>query len=814
MRTPSSHATKFLASLAAFCLVGILASAARGEDWYSWRGPEQTGVSREVDLPERWSPDPNAPDNNLIWKAPYGGRSTPIVMNGRVYLINSAGEGVNEQERVICFDANTGKLLWEHKFNVFLTDIVSIRLGWTNLAGDPTTGNIYAHGTQGLFFCFDRDGKILWSRSLTEEYGRISGYGGRVTSPVIAGNLVIVGMLNASWGELARGGNRFLAMDKHTGAVVWWGSTGLPPRDTYYSVPVIAEINGERLVISGGGDGGVHAFKANTGEKVWSYVFGEGAINCSPVVHGSRVYVGHGEENPDTNKQGRVICLDAAQVTNGKPKLVWEKAGIKVKYCSPVLHEDRLYVCDEGAQMYCLDASKGTQLWRFKYGRNAKGSPVWADGKIYIGEVNAKFHILKPGPKKCEELHVQYFPSPDGVSDVEINGSPAVANGRVYFMTRDELYCIGKKDRTAPEAAPVPPMPPNDERAASDAKPTHLQVVPADVVLHPGESAKFTARMFDDHGNWVRDVAAKWSAAPMLPPPPPPGVARPTAESSAPARSSIQRVSPSGVGSRGSTPAAATPPAPPPLQAEMSQDGTLTIAEAPPGQFGGVVAEFKGLTARARVRVAPVLPYRNDFEKVPEGRTPGGWVNCQGKFAVREKDGSKVLVKLAENASPLVARSHAYIGMPTLKDYTIQVDVQGGKQRDDMPDMGVVASRYTFFLDGNKQRLRLVSWDAVPRVDKSIDWPWKPGVWYRMKLTVDQQGDHAVARGKIWERAEQEPDAWTIEFSDPTPNREGSPALYGYATGILENQRGAEIYYDNLIVTPNKQAGHRTEGRR
>ena len=69
------------------------------------------------------------------------------------------------------------------------------------------------------------------------------------------------------------------------------------------------------------------------------------------------------------------------------------------------------------AQMYCLDAATGKQLWRHKYGRNAKGSPVWGDGKIYIAEVNAKFHILKPGPKSCEELSVQYFPSPDGTSE-------------------------------------------------------------------------------------------------------------------------------------------------------------------------------------------------------------------------------------------------------------------------------------------------------------------------------------------------------------------------------------------------------------
>src|SRR5207249_8790666 len=143
--------------------------------------------------------------------APYGGRSTPIVMNGRVYLINDAEEGtINEQERVMCFDANTGAKLHEYRFNIFFTDIVSVRVGWTNVVGDPETGNVYAHGVQGLLFCFDgKNGEVKWQKSLTEEFGRVSGYGGRVTSPIIDEDLLILGMINSNWGEYARGGNRF-----------------------------------------------------------------------------------------------------------------------------------------------------------------------------------------------------------------------------------------------------------------------------------------------------------------------------------------------------------------------------------------------------------------------------------------------------------------------------------------------------------------------------------------------------------------------------------------------------------------------------
>jgi outer membrane protein assembly factor BamB len=767
-------ANKIMSGFNVLCLL-VTATSGKAADWTHWRGPEQTGVARDTNLPDHWSPDPNAANNNLIWKQSYGGRSTPLVMKGHVYIINNAGQGLCEQERVMCFDADSGKLLWEHKFNVWHTDIVSVRLGWTNLAGDPETGNVYAHGTQGLLFCFDENGKILWKHSLTEEYGRISGYGGRVTSPIVDGDLVIIGMLNASWGDQSRGGNRFLALDKRTGAPVWWGSTGAQPKDTYYSVPVVAVINGERLVISGSGDGGVYAFRVRTGEKVWGYTFGSGAVNCSAVVSGNLVFIGHGEENLDTNKQGRVICLDASKVKDGKPHVVWDRPGLKVKYCSPIVHDGRLYVCDEIAQMYCLDASTGKTIWRHKYGRNAKGSPVWADGKIYVAEVNAKFHILKPGAKSCEELHVQFFPSPDGVSDVEINGSPAVANGRIYFMTRDQLFCIGKKE--SPEhAASIPPEP-AESQVASDAKAHHLQIIPAEVALEPGQSSQYRARLFDAHGHFLREVTPRWSVGPMpLPVPPPPA-------------------------------AAANPPI---LKGSITDQGQLVVVKQVPGQFGSVIAEADGLKAVGRVRVMPALPYKQDFEKVKEGTAPAGWVNCQGKFAVQQKDGSRVLVKLAANANPLVARANAYVTTPWVTDYSIQSDIMGMRKHDDMPDAGVVANRYTLMLDGNKQRLRLLAWEALPRVDKSIDWPWQPNVWYRLRLDVEVQGDKAMVRGKAWPRDQAEPENWTVEFEDPCPNREGSPALYGYATGILDNKPGAEIYYDNLVIAPNKT----TEGRK
>src|ERR1051326_163514 len=78
-------------------------------DWLHWRGPDQTGASAETNLPDKFSLDPKDPKSNLLWKAPYGTRSTPLIMAGKVYIIDDdPPEGIREGERVMALDAATG----------------------------------------------------------------------------------------------------------------------------------------------------------------------------------------------------------------------------------------------------------------------------------------------------------------------------------------------------------------------------------------------------------------------------------------------------------------------------------------------------------------------------------------------------------------------------------------------------------------------------------------------------------------------------------------------------------------------------------
>ena len=132
------------------------------------------GVSLEKSLPTQWSPA----GRNLAWKAPYGGRSAPIILGDRLFLQNSVGEGETRQERVLCLDANNGKLLWEHRFNVYLSDVPLHRVGWASPVADPASGNVYAFGVGGTLLALSRGGRLLWERSLSENFGLITTHGG------------------------------------------------------------------------------------------------------------------------------------------------------------------------------------------------------------------------------------------------------------------------------------------------------------------------------------------------------------------------------------------------------------------------------------------------------------------------------------------------------------------------------------------------------------------------------------------------------------------------------------------------------------
>ena len=640
-------------------------------------------------------------------------------------------------------------MLWEHRFNVFHSTIPFNRLGWTSLAGDTETGYIYAHTISGVFACFDKDGNVVWSRSLTEEFGRFTGYGGRTVTPVVDKDLVILSFLNTSWGSHAAMRHRYFAFDKKTGEVVWTTTPGGPPKDTTYPVSVVAEIDDRRLLIDGNSDGHVYAMDVQTGEKVWGFQVSQGPLNASVVVDGTRAYASHNRENTDTTVMGRVVCIDGTGTGDvTKTHELWRVDGIEAGYSSPAIADGRLYVVDSAANLHCLNGETGEVHWTHSLGTVGKGSPVVADGKIYVTEVNGHFHILQPGENECKTLSTIQIEREPG-HYAEIYGSPAIADGRVYFTTEEGLYCLGVQG-----ASPSP----SDDLVvqwtgewASTGAPASIQIVPTEVLAQPGDKLQFEGRPFTAGGAHAdHATAAGWSLDGLL--------------------------------------------------GTIDANGKLTLEPSAVGQAGTVSAKINyingarvrvtSLQSSARVRVIPLLPWQEDFESIEVGKSPPHWVRATNRFVVREMDGNKILVKPPARRG--LHRSNVYIGPSNMKDYTVQVDLLGTKPKRNMPDMGLIANRYTLEMQGNHQRLQVLSWRSDLRMAKWIDFKWEPNVWYTMKMTVDIVDDTAHVKGKVWVRGEREPEEWTIIVEDPLPNREGSPGIYGYSP--------AEIYYDNLKV--------------
>jgi outer membrane protein assembly factor BamB len=734
-----------LAALAALAATGAGPSAA---DWPSWRGPRQDGSAADVGLISKWSPA----GENLIWRADLSGRSTPVVVGGRVCANGRIGSGVTRQESVACFDAGTGRQLWQHALDVYLTAVPFSRVGWGNLTADLETGNVYALGVGGLLYCFDRDGRVVWWRSLTEELGLISGVGGRTHSPLVDEDRLILSFVNAGWGDQGVPRHRTFAFDKRTGELRWVSSPGEAPQDTnIQTTPVVAEIGGRRLLVEGQADGWVYALAARTGEKVWAFHLSRGALNNTVAVHDKVVFATHGEENLDTGLMGRVVAIDATGTGDvTRTHELWRNDELAATFASPLYHDGLLYVVDNAGALAALDAATGKILWRHKLGTIGKASPTWADGKLFVAEVNGRFHILRPSRAGVEVLDQQRLQLADGSRFAEIYGAPAVAYRRIYFAAESGLYCLG--DKSVPFAAPAPaataaPAPANAAAGAA----RYLQVVPADVLVRPGEPVRFRGLALDEHGLPVTGAGeVAWSAA----------------------------------GLAGS------------LDARPGRLGETTFV-ADPGkgfQTGEIAARAGALTAKARVRVVPDLPWREDFAALAAGASPPGWVGAPGKFVVKATPEGKVLAKPPVQRG--LNRSNAYIGPPALHDYTVQADLLGTRTGLVRPDMGLVASGYVLDLMGANQRLQLRAWDTELRLMEQVDFKWEPDVWYTMKLAVAVAGDEGLVRGKVWRRGEAEPAGWTLTARDPRPVRHGSPGLYGYSA--------AEILFGHLSVTPNR----------
>lgn len=712
-------------------------------DWPLWRGPESNGISREKSLPATWSPDDDG--ENLVWKSDaLGTRSTPIVLNGKLYTVcRHEPETTKEGEKVVCADAATGKILWENIHNLFLTDAPAERVGWSSVVGDPATGHIYLQGLCGVCKCIDGEtGKTIWERSLSEEYGILSTYGGRTNFPIVFEDLVIVSGVMTGWDDYAIPAHRYVAFNKATGEAVWIQSTKLRPEDTTYSTPFVTVIDGQAAIVTGAGDGSIYAIQPRTGKIIWRFDASTRGINTPPIVVDGMVYGGHAEQMAnDPATLGAIFAFKATgagDITNAKGNLAWMVPRVAIGRSAPLMVDGRLYYIDDAAQLSIVDAKKGKEVGKFKLGRIMFGSSVFGDGKIYVGEIG-KFYILEPDPKSPKGVKV--------LSQVrfgcEMIASPIISHGKVYIPTLDTMYCIGLKD-TKPSADPLPPAQ-KEADAKADQKVAQVQITPVEALIHPGEPLKLNVKLFNAKGQPVGTAA-------------------------------MSKFTVEGTGS-------------------VSDAGEFSVPKNAGHVVAKVTAEVDGVKSTvARVRVIPPLPWKFD---ITDKQVPVTWIGARYRHQVRDLEGNPALVKIT--TIPKGTRSQSWMGQPSLHDYTIQSDVKVAIKDGKQPDVGVINQRYTLALMGSHQKLQIRSWTARVelRFARTIKFAWEADTWYTMKFQSENKDDRVILRGKVWPKGEPEPSDWTIEAADLTPNTIGSPGLFG-------NASDAEILIDNIEVTPNK----------
>jgi len=186
----------------------IMTGNSLGADWPQWRGPNREGKSADTGLLKEWAKD----GPPLAWKITGigGGYSAASIAAGRIFGMSNRGD----DEVVWAMSETDGKELWVTRLGPAFSQRAS--QGREGPACTPTVDGerLYVLGLGGDVACLQvKDGKIIWQRSLTNDFGgRVPMWSYR-ESPLIDGDKVIF----TPGGEDAI----LVALNKLTGETIW-----------------------------------------------------------------------------------------------------------------------------------------------------------------------------------------------------------------------------------------------------------------------------------------------------------------------------------------------------------------------------------------------------------------------------------------------------------------------------------------------------------------------------------------------------------------------------------------------------------------
>lgn len=366
-RTPLGGALRLTRALKATLLCASFGiGIATADDWPQWLGSRGDSIWRETGIAEKFPPGGPV----VRWRQKVGpGYTGPSVSQGRVYLMDRIDEldekgekkslpgGVLPgKERVLCLDAESGKVLWEHSYDCPYKQI-------SYPSGPRTTPTVdgehlYTLGTMGDFFCFEAaTGKQVYHLNLAEQFATKPPVWGYSAHPLIDGDQIIL----LVGGE----GSAVVAIDKHTGKEIW---RSLTATEVGYAPPVLYEKDGERQLIVWH-DIALHGLDPQTGKVLWTEPFPEeGDVQrptvtiSTPRIDQDRVFVS------DAYKGSLMLSLgnhpaSAEPLWGPDPNDPQHESGLNSLMTTPFFEDGHLYGVNAGGELRCFEASTGKLVW-------------------------------------------------------------------------------------------------------------------------------------------------------------------------------------------------------------------------------------------------------------------------------------------------------------------------------------------------------------------------------------------------------------------------------------------------------------------
>ncbi len=427
-----STVRKILAPAVAILLVSVMAghsSAATNDDnnWPQWRGPMLDGTSTETSLPVSWSLT-----ENIAWTLPLDvwSGSTPIIWGETVFLSVSDGDNLS----LWAIDRNTGDRLWEG----FLSGGDHRERKQNMSSPSPVTDgeHVWVMTGTGILKAFDFEGNEQWSRDIPGDYGAFGLQWGYASSPLLHDGALYVQVLH---GMKTDDTPYVLRIDPSTGETVWRQerpTDAIVESPDSYTTPAVINVEGSDEIVITGGDV-VTGHDPATGQELWR---ADGLnpdnqrnyrIVASPVIHDDIIYA-------PTRERPLLAIKAGGRGDITETHRLWSfNNGPDVP--TPVTDGTYFYSINDKGIAYCLDARTGETLYgpqRLAVGTYS-GSPVLADGMIYITNEDGLTTVLRAGP----EFEIL---AENDLGDYTLS-SPAISDGQIFIRTASGLYAIGER---------------------------------------------------------------------------------------------------------------------------------------------------------------------------------------------------------------------------------------------------------------------------------------------------------------------------------------------------------------------------------